>query len=171
MVTINPALNQRITMGEAKRKKQQLGGAYGTPLTSKRAVSALSSKGLSAMDREVLGHIKKAASHGRRIILVGGKEACALAERAGLPWLHELADPSKAPYAVAWNPVIAESGGPMLRPPDIEGAFVVYGAGISKWHDGVTSEPPPEGSESEYIKSLLIEAQMNSWCEVTNGYL
>jgi hypothetical protein len=111
---------------------------------------------LNDLDKDALAIMRLARRQGRRVVLVGGDEARFLAKQMNLPWLHEMENPSKIPYAVAWNPNIAEAGGPLLSDWVVSRAIVVFGAGIRDWTHAERSNFP---RLSEKIK----DAQMRGW--------
>lgn len=120
-------------MGQAQRRKQQLGDLYGTPEGSNRPLNAYQGFDQAELDQKALQQIRAALASARPIVLIGTKAACPLAAAAGLPWLHELPDGQAVPKAVAWDPEIAEAGGPLLPPDHSAGGVVVMGAGSSEW--------------------------------------
>ncbi len=120
-------------MGQAKRRKQQLGDRYGTPEGSNRPLIAYQGFDQVELDQKALRQIRAALAAARPIVLIGTKAARPLAAAAGLPWLHELPDGQAIPKAVAWDPEVAETGGPVLPPDHSAGGVVVVGAGSSEW--------------------------------------
>jgi hypothetical protein len=118
-------------MGQAKRRKQQLGDLYGTPEWSNRLIVY---KGFDqpTCDQMTLKHIKATMSVGQRVIFMGTKADRPLAAAAGLTWLHDRSD-CLDPYSFAWDPEIAENGGPLIPVHTHEGSLVIVGAGVSEW--------------------------------------
>lgn len=120
-------------MGQAKRRKQQLRDLYGTPEGSNRSLLAYQGSDQTDLDQKALKSIRDALSAGQPVTLIGTAAARPLAAAAGLPWLHELPDGEAIPKAVAWDPEVADAGGPLLPPDHSTGGVVVLGAGTSKW--------------------------------------
>jgi len=119
-------------MGQAKRRKQQLGDLYGTPEGSNRELIFYKGFDQPTLDQMALKHIKAAISAGQRVILMGTKAARPLAAAAGLTWLHDRSD-CLEPYSFAWDPEIAEAGGPLIPEYAHEGSLVIVGAGADEW--------------------------------------
>ena len=120
-------------MGQAKRRKQQLGDLYGTPKGSNRSLLAYQGFDQTDLDQKALKHIRSALSAGQPVTLIGTAAARPLAAAAGLPWLHELTDGEAIPKAVAWDPEVADAGGPLLPLDHSAGGLVLFGAGTSEW--------------------------------------
>jgi hypothetical protein len=120
-------------MGQAKRRKQQLGALYGTPEGSNRRLIAYQGFDQGELDQQALKRIQAAMAQGEAVTLIGTEAARPLATAAGLPWLHELPEGEPVPQSVAWDPVIAEAGGPLLPPGHGTGGTVVMGAGSAQW--------------------------------------
>ena len=123
-------------MGQAKRRKQQLGDLYGTPAGSKKAL--LVCQGASEEERlkKALVQIRAAQAAGKPVKLIGTAAACPLAEAAGLRWLHEIPASDSIPTSFAWDPMLAESGGPLMPEGHAVDGVVVIGARASEWLDG-----------------------------------
>jgi hypothetical protein len=119
-------------MGQARRRKQQLGDLYGTPKGSNRELISYKGFDQPTLDQMALKRIKAAISAGQRVILMGTKAARPLAAAAGLTWLHERSD-CLEPYSFAWDPEIAEAGGPLIPEYAHEGSLVIVGAGADEW--------------------------------------
>jgi hypothetical protein len=122
-------------MGQAKRRKDVLGDAYGTPEGSNQKLVAYRGSDQSELDRKALNRILAAKAAGMPVTLVGTKAARPLAQAAGLPWLHELPAGRVAPRQLAWDPSITTSvGGCMLDATEIHrGGLLIIGAGASEW--------------------------------------
>jgi hypothetical protein len=120
-------------MGQAKRRRQQLGALYGTPKGIHHPLVVYQNFDQVAMDQKALKFIRSAMAKGEPVILIGTEAARPLATAAGLPWLHELPDGNPLPQSLAWDPVIAEAGGPLLPPGHGSGGTLVMGAGSSQW--------------------------------------
>jgi hypothetical protein len=114
-------------MGQAKRRKQQLGPLYGTP---KNSISQLAQYMVEQM---AIKNIKAAMAKNLPVVLIGRETSRPLAAAAGLPWLHELPENDPVPQWVAWDPAIAEAGGPLLFPPVSDDRLLVLGFGMSEW--------------------------------------
>ena len=123
-------------MGQARRRKQQLGDMYGTPEGSNHKFIVYKGFDQPTCDQMVLKRIKAAISAGQRVILVGTKAARPLAAAAGLSWLHERPDLFE-PYSFAWDPEIAEKGGPLIPAHTHEGSVLILGDGCSQWLSSV----------------------------------
>lgn len=119
-------------MGQAKRRKQQLGNLYGTPEGSNYKLITYKGFDQATCDQMTLKTIKAAISAGQRVILMGTKADRPLATAAGLIWLHERSD-CLEPYSFAWDLEIAEKGGPLIPSYAYEGSLVIVGAGASEW--------------------------------------
>jgi hypothetical protein len=120
-------------MGEAKRRRQALGSLYGTPEGSNRPLIAYKGFDQPELDRMALTRIRSALAAGQSVVLIGTEAARPLALAAGIPWLHEIPDGEPIPESVAWDPVIAEAGGPLLPSHHSEWALCVMGAGSTQW--------------------------------------
>ena len=131
-------------MGQAKRRKEKLGDAYGTPEGSNRSLVAY--KGFDQSEMDIRGQqvIRRAQAAGEPVVLIGTEAARPLATAVGLPWLHELPDGAPVPQQVAWDPIVAMAGGPAMPKPDPEGrGVVVLGAGTSRWlEQGLAARSP-----------------------------
>lgn len=119
-------------MGQAKRRKQQLGDMYGTPEGSNHKFITYKGFDQATCDQMTLKTIKAAISAGQRVILMGTKADRPLATAAGLTWLHERPD-CLEPYSFAWDLEIAENGGPSAPPFTHEGSLLIVGVGVSEW--------------------------------------
>jgi hypothetical protein len=119
-------------MGQAKRRKQQLGNLYGTPEGLNHKLIAYKGFEQATCDQMTLKTIKAAISAGQRVILMGTKADRPLATAAGLTWLHERPD-CLEPYSFAWDLEIAENGGPSVPPYTHKGSLLIVGAGASEW--------------------------------------
>jgi hypothetical protein len=120
-------------MGESRRRKQQLGKLYGTPEGSNSRLFVYRDADQHKLDVEALRRIRAAQSAGHQVTLVGTSAAKPLAEAAGLPWLHEISAVDPIPASFAWDPVIAELGGPLLPDVDCGNRVVILGAGSTQW--------------------------------------
>lgn len=125
-------------MGEAKRRRQQLGDLYGTPEGSNRRLIAYQGFDQTELDQKALARIRTAQAAGQRVLLMGTEAARPLAQAAGLPWLHEIPAGDPIPPSLAWDPQIAEAGGPMPPPGQSDGGIMVVGAGAAQWLAAVT---------------------------------
>ena len=114
-------------MGQAKRRKQQLGHLYGTTKGSNSQTVQ------SRLDQVTLKHIQAQMTEGCHVVLIGTESARPLAAAAGLPWLHELPEGDPVPKSVAWDPAIAEAGGPLLPPHASDDGLLILGGGCFKW--------------------------------------
>ena len=123
-------------MGQAKQRRKKLGALYGTPEGSNRKLIAYQGFDQAELDRRALIRIQGALAQGLPVLLIGTKGARPLAQAAGLPWVHELPAGQDLPKAVAWDPQIAENGGPMLQG-YCGGGLCVLGAGYSEWLSSV----------------------------------
>lgn len=123
-------------MGQARQRKQQLGDMYGTPEGSNHGLIFYKGFDQPTCDQIVLKRIKAAISAGQRVILMGTKAARPLAAAAGLTWLHERSD-FLDPHSFAWDPEIAEKGGPLIPAHTYEGSVLILGAGCSQWLSSV----------------------------------
>lgn len=119
-------------MGQAKRRKQQLGDIYGTPEGSNHRLIYYKGFDQPTCDQMTLKHIKATMSVGQRVIFMGTKADRPLAAAAGLTWLHERSD-CLEPYSFAWDLEIAEKGGPLIPSYAYEGSLAIVGAGASEW--------------------------------------
>jgi hypothetical protein len=119
-------------MGQAKRRRERLGLLYPTVDLSDHPFVCYEGLEQSELDKEALQEIKKAKAIGRSLVLVGTKDARALAAAADLPWLHELPEGAPLPRWYAWDPEIAEAGGPMPDPTAYPGGLLIMGAGSSR---------------------------------------
>jgi hypothetical protein len=119
-------------MGQAKRRKQQLGNLYGTPEGSNHKLITYKGFDQATCDQMTLKIIKAAISVGQRVILMGTKADRPLATAAGLTWLHERPD-CLEPYSFACDLEIAENGGPLAPPHTHEGSLLIIGAEASEW--------------------------------------
>jgi hypothetical protein len=122
-------------MGQAKRRKQQLGALYGPPEGSNRRLIAYQSNDQAELDRKGLREIQATMAKGEPVTLIGTEAARPLAAAAGLPWLHELPQGEPVPQWLAWDPQIAEGGGPLLPSGHGRGGTVILGAGAAQWLD------------------------------------
>ncbi len=120
-------------MGQAKRRRERLGPLYGTKDESNHPLVCYQGFEQSELDQRALRRIKKAKNMGRPVVLFGTKDARALAAAADLPWLHELPEGAPLPRWYAWDPEIAEAGGPMPDPTAHPGGLLVMGAGSGNW--------------------------------------
>ena len=120
-------------MGEARRRKRQLGELYGTPEGSNRGLVAYQGFSQEDLDQKSLAKIQAAKAAGQKVVLMATSSALPLAKAAGLPWLHELGEGQPIPRAIAYNPEIAEMGGPILDPSACKGAVLIFGAGVMEW--------------------------------------
>lgn len=120
-------------MGQAKARKQRLGSLYGTPEGSNRTPIVYQGFHQDELDQKGLKRIQAAMAKGESVILIGTEAARPLAAAAGLPWLHELTAGEHPPKSLAWDPAIAEAGGPLLPPGHGSGATIVMGAGSAQW--------------------------------------
>jgi hypothetical protein len=151
-------------MGQAKRRKQQLGAAYGTPEGSNRPLVVYQGFDQPELDRKSLAQIRAAQAAGQPVILMGTFESRPLAAAAGLPWLHELPPGEPLPRSLAWDPTIAERTGLMLPPGHGDGAVMVMGAGCGQWLKAAASGRPalptptladlPAGARQRTMKQL-----------------
>jgi hypothetical protein len=123
-------------MGQAKQRKQQLGDLYGTPEGSNRKFVAYQGFDQQELDRKSLRRIQAAMAAGEPVTLIGTEAARPLAQAAGLPWLHELPQGEPIPQSLAWDPQIAEDGGPLLPPGHGAGGVAILGAGAARWMGG-----------------------------------
>jgi hypothetical protein len=145
-------------MGQAKRRKQQLGPLYGTTESS---ISQLAQK---IVEQTAIKHIKAAMAKNLPVVLIGTEASRPLAAAAELPWLHELPEKDPVPQWVAWDPVIAEAGGPLLPPPICDDRLVVLGIGMSewvsrrsaKWAQFLNSDNP-----SSFLNALMTAARLD----------
>lgn len=129
-------------MGEAKRRKAVLGDAYGTPEGSNRPLVVCTGFNQSELDKKALQMICVAQAKGQPVTLIGTEAARALAEAAGLPWLHEIPAGEPVPESFAWDPVAAENGGPLMQKSDSDSnRVVVLGAGTSQWLEDAIVHP------------------------------
>ena len=119
-------------MGQARRRKQQLGGMYGTTEGSNHGLIFCKGFDQPTRDQMTLKRIKAAISAGQRVILWGTKAARPMAAAAGLTWLHDRSDLSE-PYSFAWDPEIAEKGGPLPPAHTYKGSVLILGAGYIEW--------------------------------------
>jgi hypothetical protein len=120
-------------MGEARRRKRQLGELYGTPEGSNRGLVAYQGFSQEELDQKALARIKAAKAAGQKVVLMAASAANPLAQAAGLPWLHELGEGEPIPSAIAYSLEAAEVGGPIIDPVACEGAVLIIGAGVSEW--------------------------------------
>lgn len=120
-------------MGQAKRRKEQLGDLYGAPKDN-FSLPAYSTSKQRKLDEKGLQMIRSALKTGQPVLLVGTAASRPLAKAAGLPWLHELPLGTSIPNSLAWDLEIAEQGGPVLpsghTTPD---TLLILGAGTAKW--------------------------------------
>jgi len=128
-------------MGQAKRRKQQLGDLYGTPQGSNRQLIAYEGFEQEQLDQKALTQIQAALSAGQPVVLIGTASARPLATAAGLPWLHELPTGEPVPNAVAWDPAIAEEGGPLLPVGQFDGGLTVFSDGFTQWLEQALTVP------------------------------
>lgn len=143
-------------MGQAKRRRQQLGDLYGTPEGSNRP----------PFDPEALRRIEQVLADGQRLLLVGSDQAQALAAAAGLPWLHRLPEGEPLPQGVAWDLQLAMEGGPVLTPDQsasMAGCVVVLGPGSSRAITGTDSPlrhhlPPDQRRRNIETLSRMVAA-------------
>ena len=123
-------------MGQAKRRKEQLGDLYGAP-KGDSSFPAYSTSKQRKLDEKGLQMIRSALKAGQPVLLVGTVASRPLAKAAGLPWLHELPLNTPIPKSLAWDMEIAEQGGPVLpsghTTPD---TLLILGAGTAKWMEG-----------------------------------
>lgn len=122
-------------MGQAKRRRQQLGPLYGTPEGSNQP--RVSDKGASQsdLDQQALAKIRAAQASDVPVVLIGTAAARPLAAAAGLPWLHELPSNEPIPESLAWDPAIANAGGPFLPDGHAPDAITVLGPGSTEMID------------------------------------
>jgi hypothetical protein len=132
-------------MGQAKRRKQKLGALYGTPEGSNQPLILYRGFNQQDCDRKALGRIQSAMAAGIPVILMGTADARPLAAAAGLPWLHEILSGEPIPNALAWDPTIAEAGGPLLPPGHGQGGLFVMGAGSGEWLKAAIADPMGTG--------------------------
>lgn len=128
-------------MGQAKRRRQQLGALYGTPEGSNRPLIAYQGFDQAELDQKALVRIRTAQAAGQPVTLIGTEAARPLAEAAGLPWLHEIPAGDPIPQSLAWDPQIAEAGGPLLPSGHGAGGIAVLGAGASQWMTAALANP------------------------------
>lgn len=128
-------------MGQAKRRRQQLGALYGTPEGSNRPLIVHQGTDQAELDQKALAQIRTAQAAGQPVTLIGTEAARPLAEAAGLPWLHEIPAGQPIPQSLAWDPQIAEAGGPLLPPGHGAGGIAVLGAGSSQWMTAALANP------------------------------
>ncbi len=128
-------------MGQAKQRRKKLGALYGTPEGSNRKLIAFQGSDQSELDLKALTRIKKALAKGLPVLLIGTEAARPLAAAAGLPWVHELPKEQDLPKAVAWDPLIAENGGPMLPQGYFDGGLLCFGAGYGEWLQSALTHP------------------------------
>lgn len=120
-------------MGQAKRRKQQLGPLYGTPEGSNRRLIAYQGFEQGELDQKALKRIQAAIAAGQPVTLIGTEAARPLAAAAGLPWLHELPEGEPLPQWLAWDPQIAEAGGQLVPAGHGHDGIVVLGPGSGRW--------------------------------------
>ena len=120
-------------MGQSKRRREQLGALYGTPQGSNRDLIVYQGFDQEELDQEGLKCIQAVMAKGESVILIGTEAARPLAAAAGLPWLHELPAEEPVPRSLAWDPAIAEAGGPLLPPGHGSSGTLVMGAGSAQW--------------------------------------
>jgi hypothetical protein len=120
-------------MGQAKRRKQQLGDLYGTPEGSNRPLVVLQGFDQDELDKKAMAGITIAQSMGQAVCLIGTEASRPLAAAAGLPWLHEIAEGQELPRSFAWDPEIAENGGPLIPSGHFDGGLIALGAGVCQW--------------------------------------
>lgn len=120
-------------MGQAKRRREAIGELYGTPAGSNKPLIAFKGFTQNELDQKALERIQVARSAGQPVIVWGTRAAQSLVEAAGIAWLHELRPGEPIPREVAWDPTIAELGGPMLPPDHCTGGVLIIGAGLSEW--------------------------------------
>lgn len=121
-------------MGQAKRRKEKLGNAYGTPEGSNRPLIVFKGSDQTELDKLALSRIQQAKSVGDSVTLIGTEAARPLALAAGLPWLHELPANAPVPKQVAWDPMLAIAGGPVLPKRHREDCgLLVLGAGSTAY--------------------------------------
>ena len=120
-------------MGQAKQRREKLGALYGTPEGSNRKLIAYQGFDQADLDRRALIRIQSALAQGLPVLLIGTKDARPMAQAAGLPWVHELPTGQDLPKAVAWDPQIADNGGPLLPHGHFNGGVAVFGAGSVEW--------------------------------------
>lgn len=82
-------------------------------------------------DLKALDLIRNAQSAGQSVVLFAIQEVDRLATAANLPWLHELPIDAVQPHSFAWDPGIADAGGPV--PVVRDGELLILGAGYFKW--------------------------------------
>ena len=122
-------------MGEAKRRKAKLGDLYGTPEGSNRPLIVYQGGTQREFDEHILTTIKAALIKGDPVLLVGDERCYSVAAAAGLPWLHNMDDPTNPPRSYAWNPgLFVEGRGPMLQPEKVDNeAHLILGHGSTKY--------------------------------------
>lgn len=130
-------------MGEAKRRKQKIGELYGTPEGSNRPLIAYIGTDQGELDQKALGQIRSGQAAGQPVTLIGTEAARPLAKAAGLPWLHEIPAGAPIPLSLAWDPRIAELGGPMLPVNHGAGGLAVLAAGASEWIEAALTRTAP----------------------------
>lgn len=141
-------------MGQARRRRHALGALYGTPEGSNRPLIAYQGTDQADLDQKALAQIRTAQATGQPITLIGTEAARPLAEAAGQPWLHEIPAGDPIPQSIAWDPQIAEAGGPLL--PSGQGArgIAVLGAGASQWMTAALAGATPRGPVMHQIAQL-----------------
>lgn len=87
----------------------------------------------NVVEQMAVERIKAAIAQNLTVVLIGTETSRPLAAAAGLPWLHELPEKDPVPQWVAWDPAIAEAGGPLLPPPVSDDRLVILGPGMSEF--------------------------------------
>jgi hypothetical protein len=134
-------------MGQAKRRKQQLGGLYGTPEGSNNPFVVYQGYDQNELDKKAAASIANAQRRGQAVCLIGTEASRPLAAAAGLPWLHEIAEGQELPRSFAWDPEIAENGGPLIPGGHFNGGVTVLGAGFGQYLTYALTTPTPGDSE------------------------
>lgn len=134
-------------MGQAKRRKQQLGDLYGTPEGSNRPLVVYQGFSQNELDKKAMTTIAKAQRRGQAVCLIGTKASRPLAAAAGLPWLHEITEGQELPKSFAWDPEIAENGGPLVPAGHFNGGVTVLGAGFGQYLENAMTTTTPGAPE------------------------
>ena len=115
-------------MGQARRRRQQLGSLYGTPEGSNQKLKVFAGSDQSELDQKALKEIVVAKANDQPVILIGTQQAQPLVSAAGLDWLHEIPKGQPIPKSFAWDLENAEKTG-IVPPAEQAGAVVILAAG------------------------------------------
>ena len=117
-------------MGQAKRRREDLGDAYGTPEGSNQELIVYKGSDQKELDKIAFQTIVSARENGQHVILIGTEAARPLALAVNLKWLHDIPAGESLPQSIAWDIGVALAGGPGLPPVACpSNTIVVLGAG------------------------------------------